>query len=126
MRMALFLTRVSIFVVFLVWSLDKFLNPSHASKVFQHFYFSPAFGPGVSYAIGALQLAISVGFLLGIRKKLTYGAVLLMHFISTSASYQIYLKPFAMPNMLFFAAFPMLAACYVLFILRDQDTLLSL
>ena len=40
--------------------------------------------------------------------------MLLMHAGSTLASYKKYLQPFESPNLLFFAAIPMLAACFVL------------
>jgi uncharacterized membrane protein YkgB len=125
LKVCLFLMRVSVFVVFFVWGLDKYLNPEHTSKVFQHFYFSPAFGPKVSYAIGTIQLLLVLGFLLGVLKTWTYGAVFLMHFVSTVSSYQIYSRPWDMPNILFWAV-PMLAACYALLVLRREDTILTL
>ena len=34
-----------------------------------------------------------------------------------------YLAPFEGPNLLFYAAWPMLAACFALYRLRDLDTL---
>ncbi len=55
-------------------------------------------------------------------KTWTYGAVLLFHAVSTLSSWQMYL---GFDNLLFFAAWPMLAACFTLFWLRDQDTLLT-
>ncbi|MDP3920476.1 MAG: hypothetical protein Q8R76_06705 [Candidatus Omnitrophota bacterium] len=123
---ALFTLRITVFVVFFVWCVDKFVRPDHASKVFEIFYGSPAFGPTISYLIGALQMVLLIGFLLGIQKKITYGALLLFHFISTVSSYKQYLAPYEGMNLLFFAAWPMLAACYALYILRDSDTLWSL
>jgi hypothetical protein len=45
---------------------------------------------------------------------------LIFHAISTLASYRQYLAPF--DNLLFFAAWPMLAACFTLYLLRDLDT----
>ncbi len=46
-----------------------------------------------------------------------------MHAVSTLSSFRQYLAPFKGPNLLFFAAWPMLAACIALFLLRDLDTL---
>jgi hypothetical protein len=46
--------------------------------------------------------------------------VLLLHAVSTFSSYRQYLDPFN--NLLFFAAWPMLAACFTLYTLRDLDT----
>jgi hypothetical protein len=120
---ALLSLRLSIFLVFLMWTLDKFLNPDHAAAVFENFYRIGGLGQSVFLAIGALQMAIILGFVLGIEKVWTYGAVLGMHTVSTLSSYRQYLNPFEGSNLLFFAAIPMLAACYALFSLRTQDTL---
>lgn len=57
----------------------------------------------------------------GIVRGLTYGAVLLFHGVSTLSSYRQYLAPFQ--NQLFFTAWPMLAACFALYRLRELDTL---
>jgi hypothetical protein len=122
----LFLMRVSVFVVFLIWTLDKFLRPDHAASVYQKFYFTPALSAAAMYVLGAIEVVILAGFLLGVRKKLTYGIVLLLHLISTVSSYKQYLAPFESMHILFFAAIPMLAACYTLYVLRDHDTMLIL
>jgi len=55
----------------------------------------------------------------------TYGAILAMHTVSTLSAFHMYLDPWGPKNLLFFAAWPMLAAIYSLYILRDEDTLLS-
>jgi len=118
--------RVSIFIVFLVWTLDKFLRPDHASIVYENFYFSPAVPAVVMTVLGVIEMIILIGFLLGVKKQLTYGAVLLFHLISTVSSYTQYFTPFDSMHLLFFAALPMLAACLALYVLRDHDTILTL
>jgi len=125
-KVALFFLRFSVFLVFLVWSVDKLVRPEHASLVFQNFYKLPSFGPLASYALGAGQILLSFTFLLGICKRYTYGAVFVLHLISTVSSYRQYWQPYENVNILFFAALPMLAACFALFVMRDQDTLLTL
>ena len=77
------------------------------------------------YAIGAIEIIILLLFLVGYKKKYAYGAVLILHAVSTFSSFKQYLVPFEGPNLLFFAAVPMLAACFTLFLLRDQDKILS-
>ena len=47
--------------------------------------------------------------------------ILLLHSISTLSSYKNYLDPWTYPNLLFFAAIPMLAACVTLWWLRKYD-----
>lgn len=117
--------RLGVFLVMLMWTLDKFVRAEHAAKVYSHFYFFPEWGKGAFQFIGALELALLLGFLIGFRKKLTYGLVFFLHAISTVSSYKQYLSPFEGGNLLFFAAWPMLAACWALYVLRDEDTLWS-
>ncbi|HZD54329.1 MAG TPA: hypothetical protein VE175_14870 [Woeseiaceae bacterium] len=121
---ALLALRLTVFLVMLVWTLDKFLAPGHAASVFEHFYFVAGLGPVVLYLVGVVELLIILGFLLGLARRFTYGAVLLFHGISTLASFPQYLHPAA--GRLFFAAWPMLAACFALYLLRDHDTLWTL
>ncbi len=121
---ALFFLRLGIFVVMFTWTIDKFIRPEHSAAVFENFYFISGFSAVLSYVIGAVEMIIIAGFLLGYQKKWTYGAVLVLHGISTLSSFKQYISPFEGPNLLFFAAWPMLAACFTLYYLRDQDTLL--
>ncbi|MEX2206467.1 MAG: hypothetical protein WEF50_09600 [Myxococcota bacterium] len=108
----------------LPWSLDKLVNPAHAGRVFELFYRIPSVGPAVLALLGVAELVLVGAFALGVAKRFTYGAVLALHTVSTLSSYRQYLDPFA--NLLFFAAWPMLAACIALYLLRDQDTLATL
>ncbi|HEX9626536.1 MAG TPA: hypothetical protein VGA00_06310 [Acidiferrobacterales bacterium] len=122
LSIALLFMRLSVFLVMLMWTLDKFINPQHASAVYEGFYFIKGVGPGLLTLIGSLELVVLVAFVVGYQKKWTYGAVLLFHAVSTLSSYQQYFAPYTGPNLLFFAAWPMLAACYALFTLREFDT----
>ena len=117
--------RIGIAIVMLVWSADKLLRPEHAAGIFGTFYALPGLGEAVFYVLGALQLLIVLAFLAGAWRTWTYGAILAMHTVSTLSSFRQYLAPFEGPNILFFAAWPMLAACLALFLLRREDTLLS-
>lgn len=112
--------RLSIFAVMLFWTLDKFYNPEHAANVYQHFYHINDLSPTVMYAIGAAELLLLLAFVVGYRKRLTYGLILIFHAISTFSSYREYLDPFN--NLLYLAAWPMLAGCFALYYLRDLDT----
>lgn len=125
LRLSLLLLRLGVFIVMAVWVLDKFVNPAHAVGVFEHFYAVTGVSAGAVYVLGALQAIVVLGFVLGFRKRITYGLVLLMHLLTTLVSYQVYLDPWAIPNILFWAAWPMLAAAFTLYYLRDRDTLLA-
>lgn len=120
--LALAFLRVSVFLLMFMWTIDKFLNPGHAAGVYAKFYFLGGLGMSVMYLVGIIELVIIIGFVLGMKKSLTYGAVLVLHGISTLSAFRQYLNPFEGPNLLFFAAWPALAACYVLYVLRDYDT----
>jgi hypothetical protein len=120
---ALLVLRITVFVVMLVWMIDKFVRPAHAISVYEHFYFLHGFGPAVIYSIAVAELLLLLGFVIGFVPRLTYGLVLLLHAVSTFSSFRQYLHPFEGPNLLFFAAWPMLGACFALYYLRDLDTL---
>ncbi|HKL49202.1 MAG TPA: hypothetical protein VJ882_06060 [Desulfuromonadales bacterium] len=123
---ALLFQRLTVFLVMFMWTVDKFLRPEHASSVFANFYSIEGLGNLPLYVLGGFELLLLAGFLLGMKKRITYGLVLVLHGISTVSSFKQYLSPFEGPNLLFFAAWPMLAACFALYYLRDQDTLLTL
>jgi putative oxidoreductase len=121
---ALLLLRLSVFVVMLMWTLDKFINPDHSAAVYANFYKIGSLGAEIFMLIGALELLLLLAFVTGFKKTISYGLVLIIHSISTLSTWQQYLDPFN--NLLFFAAIPMLAACWALFSLRELDTRLSL
>lgn len=125
LRWSLFLMRVAVFLVMLMWTLDKFINPGHAAKVFEKFYFIAGLESTFLAVLAILELVILIGFLLGIYKRFCYGAVLVFHAVSTLLSYRQYLSPFDGPHLLFFAAWPMLAGCLLLYLLRDDDVLFN-
>lgn len=121
---SLFCLRAGVFIVMALWSVDKILNPGHAAAVFDTYYLMGGIGATTLAVIGVVQLLIEVAFVVGLFRTVTYGFVLVTHLLSTLASWPGYLEPF--DNLLFFAAWPMLAACIALFLLRDRDTLWSL
>jgi len=105
-----------------MWTTDKFINPTHAAAVFSTFYKIPSLSQVVAHAIDAIQFIVVVAFLLGILKKYSYSLILIMHLVSTIRSYPRYLDSWTIPNLLFFAAIPMLAACWSL---REYDVLFA-
>ena len=121
--LALFFLRLGVFVVFFIWTVDKLLRPEHAASIFERYYFLGGLGRETAYLIGAVEMLLILGFLLGLAKRYTYGAVLILHAISTLATFAKYIAPFEAHNLLYFAAWPMLAACFALYMLRDFDTL---
>ncbi len=123
LSISLLLLRLSFGLVMMVWAFDKILNPEHGAAVFEGFYGLTGVGDQIIRIIGFAQALIVVGFLLGIAKTWTYGAVLLMHAVTTLVSWSAYLKP--LENILFFSAWPMLAGLVTLFLLRAEDRIAS-
>lgn len=122
--LSLLFLRLSVALVFFMWTLDKFVQPEHSAAVYENFYLIGGLGATVFYMIGALEMLLIAAFVAGLYKRLTYGLILLLHAISTLSSWSQYLDPFE--HLLFFAAWPMLAACFALYYLRDLDTRWSL
>ena len=131
--LAMLVLRLGVFVVMAIFTIDKLFTveraitalqhfPLHPLNVFLNFAFIGGFTKPVMYAVGVIELAIIVGFLLGFKKRMTYGAVLLFHAISTISTYNMYVTPFEGVHLLYFAAWPMLAASFALYYLRDLDT----
>jgi hypothetical protein len=116
---SLFSLRLGVFIVMIMWTLDKFVTPGHSAKIFEHFYGISGSTDMVAYILGALQLVLVFAFVAGIQKRITYGAIFVMHGLSTLSSYNQYIDGFN--NLLFFTAWPMWAACFALYLLRDQD-----
>jgi len=121
LRLSLLLLRLGVFIVMFMWTLDKFVNPDHAIGIYKQFYFINGISSSIMYALGAAEMLILLGFLAGFMKRWTYGIVLVLHAVSTFSSFGRYLDPWK--NLLFFAAWPMLAACITLYLLRHEDTL---
>lgn len=121
LSLSLLLLRLGVFLVLLLWTLNKFVHPEHARQVFAFFYGLPGMSEVYLYMIGVPQLLLILLFAVGAFKTWTYGAIAVLHAISTFSSYPQYLRPF--DNLLYFAAWPMLAACIALFLLREYDTL---
>jgi hypothetical protein len=120
LQWSLLALRLGVFVVMLMWTIDKFVNPGHSIKIFEHFYAISGLGENIAYLLGALQLVLVFAFVAGIKKRITYGLIFLLHGGSTLASFPQYFDAFN--NLLFFAAWPMWAACFALYLLRDADT----
>ena len=126
LEVSLLIMRLATAVFLLVWAIDKIVNQAHAQNVFKSFYFtSPS--PEILTALGAAQTVIVLAFVAGFARFWTYGAVLLMHLVSTISTYGRLINPWGPgAQLLFWAAIPILAAILALFLLREQDRLLSI
>lgn len=126
LQYGLFALRITVFIVFAMWTLDKFVNPGHTAAVFENFYFISGLSAVAAYVIGAVQALVVLAFVAGYLKRYSYGLILLLHLVSTLSAFGRYIDPWTGGNLLFFAAWPMLAAAFVLYLLRDEDRFLAI
>lgn len=110
----------------LLWAIEKLIKPEGAVGIFGYFY-GMEISTNISVALGIVQTIIVICFLVGFMRRLSYGLVLLMHAVSTLATWKHLVDPFGLyllesPQHLFFAAVPVLAGTWLLYALRDQDT----
>jgi len=118
--LALLLLRLGVFLVMFVWIVDKFVEPQHASRIMAEFYSIGAVSIAAVYLLATIELVIVLG---RIRKKMELRSCALATRCFNPVVLKKYLSPFEPPNLLFFAAIPMLATCFVLYYLRDVDVL---
>lgn len=126
LRISLFSLRITIFLVMFMWTIDKFIRPEHATAVFEKFYYLSSVAHGLMYLLAVIELVVIVAFVLGLYKRFSYGIVLILHAVSTFSAFKQYLSPYVGTHLLFFAAWPMLAACLTLYLLQQQDTLFTI
>ncbi|MEG3190942.1 MauE/DoxX family redox-associated membrane protein [Lysobacter sp. D1-1-M9] len=122
LSISLLMLRLGVFVVMLVWTLDKFVRPDHTADVFSGFYGISGLDAQIAYVLGALELVLLLAFVVGFARRWSYGIVLVLHGVSTFSTWSHYFEPFEGSNLMFFAAWPMLAACAALYLLRDSDS----
>jgi hypothetical protein len=116
----------------IVWAYLKIAAPvsyagdgAERAGIFAGFY-GVSIGQNIVLAIGYLQIAFLLAYLAGLFKTITVGGVLLMNIATLIVSMPKILNPFEQPNLLFLASVPILGASLAHFLMRKDDTLLSL
>ena len=125
LKLPLFLTRLSIFYFMLPWQLMRFTAPEQVVGIAKrHYKFTmPESLPLIT---GVFMMAILIAFLLGVKKRISYGLVLVLHTIGTLMTLPKLVIGLESFYILFLAAIPVIFAMLLLYILRDEDTMLSL
>lgn len=125
LHVSLLVLRLAISWFFLQWAVEKFVKPDVSAKIFAAFYKIPL-DVDIAPIVGSIQILIVLAFLAGFLKPLSYGLVALMHSVSTASTWKSLVMPFAEgSNHLFTTGIPVLAACWILFALRDRDVMFS-
>ena len=92
LELSLLIMRLATAIFLLVWAIDKIVNQGHAQNVFKTFYFTTP-SPEILITLGAAQTVIVLAFAAGFARFWTYGAVLLMHLMSTLSTYGRLINP---------------------------------
>ncbi|WP_405401252.1 hypothetical protein [Paracoccus sp. Ld10] len=118
--------RVTFGLFLLAWAANKMLNAEGTISIFARFYGVESLGETSAFVIGGLQVALSLCIIAGLFKTVTYGAGVLIHGASTLSTASHIAMPLAEgSNLLFMAGLPVFAAAIALFLLRRDDTLMS-
>ena len=125
LKFGLLVLRLSVFVFFAIWAGEKFINPEATIRIFSHFYFFENLPVWGAYVAGGIQVVVLLGFVLGFAKFWSYGLLLVMHTLSTLASWEQLISPYDPGHHLFVAGIPTLGAIFFLFLMRNEDTLIS-
>jgi hypothetical protein len=125
-KYALLFTRIAIFYFLLPWQLGRFIKADQIKGIATKYY-KLGWLPDVAFTVFAvLMVVLIVLFLVGFKKRITYGIVLALHTIGTITTIPNLMVGTESLNILFLAAIPTIGAMWMLYLLRDEDTLLSL
>lgn len=129
---SLLMCRIVTFLIFAAYAYGTIKRPLMNADALEKVYYLPGLPSGVMIALGILQMIIAVAVLLGAYKKISRGILVILAFLSTIMPTYIIgyftatvgLKPH--PAILYFTNFCLFACAFMIYHLRDHDTLLSL
>ena len=119
--LSLLIMRLGIAAFFGAWTSLKFTRPEWFENVFQNSYGLSFASSDMAAIVGGLQLLLLLAFVLGFKRTLSYGVMVLMQAAGVLASIPNLMNLTQYPNNLMWAAVPALASVVALFILRGYD-----
>lgn len=126
-RWGLFLLRVSIGWLLVVWGLDKLVNVEHGQRVAEGFYLGLGSSVGVLTALGVLQIALGALVVLGLWRRRTYPVMFVVLLVTALAVWKSILDPWGWvlegANALFYPSFIIVAGAMALLGTVDEDEL---
>lgn len=121
----LLVLRFLVFGFFLFWTLEKFVNPERAAGIYRMAY-SVRPGDALVVLMGTLELALILAFVVGFQKRWVRAILLGIMTVAAMAPARFYPTPFDDHILLYYAAIPTLAIVFMLYYLRDYDTIWTL
>ncbi len=125
--LSLFLLRISIALLVLIWGVDKIVATEHAIQVSDGFYFGLLSIPSLMPLLGVAQVAVSGLALVGLFRRFVDPVIFLINLGSLLAVWRSIVDPWGWvlegTNVLFFPSLIVAAGCLALIAFRDQETL---
>ncbi len=129
---SLLIVRVVTFAVFGAYAYGTIIRPLMNSDQLGKIYYISGMPSGVMVVLGIIQLIIAIAVLLGVYKKITRGILLVLAGLSMiMPTYLIgyftaTIGGVPHPAILYFTNFCLFACAFMIFKLRDIDTIASL
>jgi len=122
-KLPLFFTRLSIAYFLLPWILMRFTDAKAAQGISAGYYKMSWLTEDMVKVIGVLWLLLLIAFVLGFKKRISYGLVLLLHVVGTLTTIPYLIIGMDGMRAVFFAAIPTIGAMWLLYALREHDTI---
>ena len=128
LKVSLLITRIFCVWMMSLWAWKRIFSDDNALGMVAKYYGETLSGMGAStqVIIGVVTLLIYLLALIGFKKKYTYFFVFLVHLIGTLMVFKLSFPLFESYRTTWFTSFPALMAMWLLWVLRKEDTLLSL
>ena len=115
-------------LLFVIWGLDKLVNPEHAIAVSDTFYFGLLSAPALQPILGILETALGLAVILGVARRYAYPVGVLVTGVTLLCVWKSILDPWGWylgegANVFFFPSLIVFAGALVLAAFRDQDTM---
>lgn len=123
---SLLLTRISVFYFLIHWILKRFIDVDSINSIASRHYYMDSFPSVLNILLGVFGLVSLAAFLVGFKKKYSYMAVFLIHALGTILVIPKMILFTDGLRQLFLASIPALAAIWLLYKLRDEDTLFTI
>lgn len=110
------------------WGINKIINTAGAMRHSETYYGSLTANDTVLLAIGVLQIIVGIAVIIGLMRKFSYLALVGLYFFGLAGIIQYILDPFGLylvdqARLTWFPSATLLAAAWVSFLFRDEDTL---
>jgi putative oxidoreductase len=124
---SLLFLRVSIALLVLIWGLDKIVDPAHAIRVSDNFYFGLLSVAWLMPALGVAQVVVALLALVGLFRRFVDPLILLINLGSLLGVWRSIVDPWGWflegTNALFFPSLIVAAGCLVIIAFQDRETL---